>query len=384
MNNFNDILEEKNDWRLRLEKFFQKAKKAEHICLFGAGRLGIEAYRILKSNNIRVDYFCDNNAGLWGKKIIDNIYCISPENLKKNCGKVLTIITIENYSIYKQLKNMNIKEIYNIYWFKYDNKEFFEQIHIDEVKENIIKLNEILEDNESKNIVNKSIKRWIESDCFYNNLDEINRMYELIENKNEYFDPKIIHMEEDEVVIDVGAYDGDTINKFLNITNNKFEKIIAFELEKNNYDKLKINIEKHDCNIQNKIKLYNKGLYDEQGFVTITSERDNATISEMVYDKKDITVAEVVRLSDILEEEQKVTYIKMDIEGSEMEALIGSSEVIKKLRPKLAICIYHKPEHFWQIPLFIKNLVPEYKIYIRHHSKITPQTVCYAVIEHIK
>lgn len=376
-----NIFQNNKGWKLRLDKFYEQARKAKCICLFGAGRLGIAAYKILKSNNIKVDYFCDNNVNLWAKKITDKIYCVSPSYLKKIHEKVLIIITIENYSIYNQLRNMYIKNIFTIFWFKYNNKDFFDNVDVSDVKGKIIKLNTILEDNKSKNIINNSIQRWIESDCFYNNLEEMTKMYELIENKNQYFDQEIIKLKEDEVYIDVGAYNGDTIDKFLNISNNKFDKIIAFELEKTNYEQLQASVSKYSCNIQNKIKLYNKGLYNIKSFVTITSERENVTISESVKNKEDSNILEVVELDTILEKNEKVTYIKMDIEGSEMEALMGASEVIKKWKPKLAICIYHKPEHYWEIPIFIKKLVPEYKIYIRHYSKTAAETVCYAVIE---
>jgi hypothetical protein len=72
------------------------------------------------------------------------------------------------------------------------------------------------------------------------------------------------------------------------------------------------------------------------------------------------------------------TFIKMDIEGSEMDALYGAKETIIRNKPKLAICIYHKPEHLYQIPLLIHEWVPEYKLYIRHHSHYDSETVLYA------
>ena len=72
--------------------------------------------------------------------------------------------------------------------------------------------------------------------------------------------------------------------------------------------------------------------------------------------------------------------IKMDIEGSELEALKGSKKVIQRDKPRLAICIYHKPEDMTEIPLYIKELVPEYKLYIRHHSNAGTETVLYAVM----
>lgn len=76
---------------------------------------------------------------------------------------------------------------------------------------------------------------------------------------------------------------------------------------------------------------------------------------------------------------EKVTFIKMDIEGAELKALQGSRNTIIEHRPKLAICVYHKPEDIIEIPLYIHEIAPEYKFYLRHHSKEYTETVLYAV-----
>ena len=70
----------------------------------------------------------------------------------------------------------------------------------------------------------------------------------------------------------------------------------------------------------------------------------------------------------------------MDIEGSEMAALRGAKDTITKNKPKLAICLYHKPQDIWEIPIYIKKILPECKIYIRHHTDLLNETVCYAII----
>ncbi|MFI3174418.1 MAG: FkbM family methyltransferase [Bacillota bacterium] len=69
----------------------------------------------------------------------------------------------------------------------------------------------------------------------------------------------------------------------------------------------------------------------------------------------------------------------MDIEGAELVALQGGEQTIKKYKPKLAICIYHKPEDVIELFAYIKNLVPEYKFYIRHYSNTQTETVLYAI-----
>lgn len=74
----------------------------------------------------------------------------------------------------------------------------------------------------------------------------------------------------------------------------------------------------------------------------------------------------VDRLDEILKDEV-ITFIKMDIEGSELPALQGAENIIKEQKPKLAICLYHKIEDFWEIPMYIHNLLPEYHFGILHH-----------------
>lgn len=95
--------------------------------------------------------------------------------------------------------------------------------------------------------------------------------------------------------------------------------------------------------------------------------------------KESNMIGEVRKLDDVLKGE-RVTFIKMDIEGSELAALKGAANTIRSQKPKLAICIYHSPQDMLNIPIYIKSLVPEYKIYIRHYTDMMLETVCYAVL----
>jgi hypothetical protein len=74
-----------------------------------------------------------------------------------------------------------------------------------------------------------------------------------------------------------------------------------------------------------------------------------------------------------------VTFLKMDIEGAEPDALAGAAKLIARCRPVLAICVYHRQDHLWTIPLWIKRLVPEYRLYLRPHHEECWDLVCYAV-----
>jgi len=83
---------------------------------------------------------------------------------------------------------------------------------------------------------------------------------------------------------------------------------------------------------------------------------------------------------DALDLKEKVTLIKMDIEGAELEGLKGAKNTILRDKPKLAICIYHSDNDMIRIPEYIHSIVPEYKLFVKHHSILSYETVLYACI----
>jgi FkbM family methyltransferase len=183
----------------------------------------------------------------------------------------------------------------------------------------------------------------------------------------------------DEAFVDAGAYNGDTLLEFIERSDRRFDSIFAFELDKGNFHEMETTVSKLAAEIREKITLFNLGLLDEEKDVDYEAggSGKQSTFINMIGPASNS--AKTVRLSDMLKN-NKVTFIKMDIEGSELKALYGAEEIIKKQKPKLAICVYHKPEHLWEIPLYLKRIVPEYKIYLRHHTPLEYETVCYAVM----
>lgn len=185
-----------------------------------------------------------------------------------------------------------------------------------------------------------------------------------------YFNP-LIPLGSHEIYVDCGAYDGDTILQFHRAVEGKYEKIIAFECDEINCIKLRKTI---SANHVERVHVINKGVwmhedtlyFDESGTATSTiSERGCASIA--------------VDAIDHLLGNTRVTFLKMDIEGAELAALQGAECTIKREKPKLAICVYHKPVDLITIPQHLKSLVPEYKFYLRHHQYISWETVLYAV-----
>ena len=86
-----------------------------------------------------------------------------------------------------------------------------------------------------------------------------------------------------------------------------------------------------------------------------------------------------MRLDDVLEG-QRVDFIKADVEGSEILMLQGAENIIKTQKPLLALSIYHKITDYYEIALYVKKLVPEYHMKIRHHTTDFGDTVLYCYI----
>ena len=236
----------------------------------------------------------------------------------------------------------------------------------------MLKVTDILEDERSKEIMVTLIKNWFDFD-----VDVVG--YEGIFTNDQYYPADIIQLSNQESFVDVGAYNGDTIFDFMKRTGNKFDFIYAFELDKKNFNEMTSAVDKLAAPVKNKIKLYNFGLLDEEKEVYYETGGSGmqSTFINVINAASDC--GKTVRLTDVLKNE-KVTFIKMDIEGSEVKALKGAEKIIKTHRPTLAICVYHKPAHLWEVPLYIKKMVPEYRIFIRHHTPLEYETVCYAVI----
>ena len=113
-------------------------------------------------------------------------------------------------------------------------------------------------------------------------------------------------------------------------------------------------------------------VYDNNSKLYFSSNSSSTKISN----DGDIEV-DVIKLDDFFKAHEAPTFIKMDIEGAELAALKGCAETISRYKPKLAICVYHKPEDIFEIPEYILSLNPDYKMYLRHYTNLVNETVLY-------
>lgn len=274
---------------------------------------------------------------------------------------------------YKKVFN-EFREVFSIideyYWFK--RKGMFSE-------ENIV---DLFEEDKSRRIVNN----WIEFRRTYN-------VHALEEPEGEQYLPSDLDIIDSfpEVYnfMDVGAYDGDTLEYFLKKSAQFGKKIgmyVGFKPDKRNFSKLLKRIEDlHQeysktvyipimagCGDNFDVLEFHQMYYGScSGFIQL-----NPAIQEVDIQKAYIIIPDDTFIN------LKFHAVKMDTEGYELPCLRGIEKIIRMYRPVLMVSIYHKPEDLYEIPKFIKGLEPTYRLYVRVHATFFAETVLYALPNH--
>ncbi len=191
--------------------------------------------------------------------------------------------------------------------------------------------------------------------------------------KNQYFAEPFMQIGKEEVFVDGGTFNGFTSVEFSKRCEKQFEKIYLFEPSQDFYQLAIDNLEKDNIH---PYEIFPTGLWDKKETLYFGGKGWGFGVGK---GNSDIEIP-VDSLDNMLGD-TRVTFIKMDIEGAELKAIEGARNIITKYKPKLAISLYHKPEDIYEIPMIVKDLVPEYKLYIRHYSTCWSETVLYAIYE---
>lgn len=365
---------------IKEEKFFGRVEKefvkeieelvGDKVIIFGAGKRGYTIYNLIKeySDKIELIGFSDNNKQLADKKL-GTLNYISPDNIADYSDAFVLICSQWEKDILKQLKQQNVincvmpKGWWNIQFSRYgfQVKEYmdeicnvwysiekFEQLEEADLLEDIkAQMNELLFDDESKNVFNNLVKFYLTGDEKY---------FDLIPYSNEKYFSKLYGIGNEEVFVDCGAYTGDTIDDFIRYTGQG--TIYAFEPDPDLYHML---VMKYN---NDNIHIINAAVSNKKGKLLFGCDGEGGAVNP----KGDICV-DSVRLDESISE--TISLLKMDNEGAEMSALEGAEQLIYRSYPKLAICVYHKWNDIYKIPFYIHEKYPEYKIALRHHSKNT-------------
>ncbi len=193
----------------------------------------------------------------------------------------------------------------------------------------------------------------------------------------QYFNSLYIPSKYENVMVDCGAWIGDSAQNFLDFVRKEGCDgfVHAFEPDPKNYEKLLELSRKTGC-----MKCYKYAVGDtkKQAAFAVGNEQSSCVVS----DETGGEMVDMITVDEILQDEV-ISFVKMDLEGGEYEALLGMRNLIVKNAPYMAICVYHKIDDMIRIPKLIHSFANEtgkkYRYYLRHHSAASAETVFYAV-----
>lgn len=188
---------------------------------------------------------------------------------------------------------------------------------------------------------------------------------------NQYFD--VFEPRDGEIIVDAGAFDGTTETQFFNWGREKIKKVYAFEMDPANGERC---LDFYRKNNLDKVVFINKGTGSKDQTIYLD---DNSTGGRGSTRGNGTIAAEITTIDSIVEDD-KVTFIKMDVEGAELESLKGAAKTIKRNKPRLAICVYHKDFDAYELAQYIHKLVPAYRFRVRHYTSVFWETVLYAEV----
>lgn len=177
----------------------------------------------------------------------------------------------------------------------------------------------------------------------------------------DYYEPDIFPNNRDDVFVDLGAYIGDSILNYVKYYGANYKKIYAYEISEKSCIQMRNNLKDlHDVEIRQ------KGAGKAAGEFFLNTSDTDASANTLTSASSNGERVEVAALDEDLPD--GFTFLKMDIEGAEYDALRGAERTIREKRPKLAVCVYHGYDDIWRIPILIDRFNPDYKFYLRHNG----------------
>jgi FkbM family methyltransferase len=348
------------------------------LVLFGAGNLGRRTLTGLRKAGIEPLGFIDNNKELWGKDL-DGLYVLSPAEGAKLYGNHATfVVTIwrgegrermpERMAQLHQLGCRTVVPFLPLYWklagslLPHYALDLPHCVHLqgDRVRQGF----RLMADDASRREYLAQLR--------FRLLGDFACLPDPVEGAI-YFREDMFALGRAETLVDCGAFDGDTLSLFLEKTGGMFKRAIALEPDPANSEKLVERVSLLPPELRRRISLYQVATGEANGRVFMDVGRGPA--SHVGSGELEV---ECVSLDSLLGS-TSVSFIKMDIEGSELATLAGARKLIQENVPILAICAYHRQDDLWNIPLFIHGVNSRYCFHLRPHLLEGWDLVCYAV-----
>jgi len=357
--------------------------KNKTILLYGAGNIGKRLYKGLLENNINVHAFIDKNTRLDVDNFDIPLYHPESNELKpfKESAYVILSALFQTeicFEIKDYLLKLNFKNVYSLNEINFSgiNKIAYFEKNFDDTftkldilgpeKQKIIQTYSLLAEDDDRKLFIEYLRAQLTLD--------FTRLRKPYDTKLQYIGHDIQEKKNYSNFIDCGCFDGDTIRQ-LQSYGIKINNLIAFEPQNNLYKKV-IDYIKDNSELFQTAFILPCGVHSETKTVHFSVYEDTLSAGKIDQEGKDII--QCVKIDDVIYG-FKPTFIKMDIEGAELEALKGAKETISYNKPQLAICVYHTLSHLWEIPLLIHSYYNRYKFYLKSYNYMGLETVLYAI-----
>lgn len=338
------------------------------VAIYGAGFVGTWAYRYLQALGAKVIYFIDRDPAKQGSQI-NGVSIVAPES--EQAASVKTLFIAARHAVHEVATKMSAPGRLTMSvdgYFVIRNYTRLAALR-----------DELFHDEQSTNTFNALLVAMLTGTTQHCRAVMVKDMYFCLPEFSGSFD---------EIFVDAGAFVGDTVERFIWENLGTFRHIYAFEPGKRQFAAMRQRLDRlagEWAFNQDAVSLINAGLGLERGRMVCTFENDFplrhglATITNNTGTSGD-NFSDVFSLDDYLDG-RKVTLLKADVEGMEMDLLRGARETILLHRPKLAICVYHYPSDLYEVAEYIRDLVPEYRFSLRQHAPIFGDFVLYAWID---
>ena len=351
---------------------------ANTLVLFGAGGLGRRTLAVLRKHGVEPVAFMDNNPAAWGHQI-DGVPVLTPEAGARRYGNsAVFVVTIwgalgkdrmrDRISHLKKLGCERVTSFGLLYW-KYPSgslphygADLPHKVHDHAAAAR--EAFDLWEDEPSRREYVSQI-RW----RLFLDFDGLDGPVE----HNIYFPRDLCTLSPDEVFVDCGAFDGDTVQLFLHESGGAFRKIVAFEPDPENFLRLQENFRPMSGAGRRAIAVCHAATGARSERIRMTAQGNmSSSVGEGEVEVDSVALDEVLG-------DPPPTYLKMDIEGAEVDTLRGATRTIREHAPVLAISCYHRQDHLWSIPLLIHSLNSDYRFFLRPHDLEMWDLVCYAI-----
>lgn len=356
-------------------RFDRLADGATRVVIVGCGALSRWASDGARAAGIEIVAFADNDSSLWGGRP-GGIPVMSPADAVDTYGDdaFFLVAIFNSAAVRAQLRSLGCRRIvpFAAFFWKYADSFRFQtgldRPHRIRAAETAMRAGyQCLADARSRREFAAQVAwRCTLDDTYLSAPDPQSEIY---------FGSDVVRLRADEVLVDCGAFDGDSVRMFVERTLGTFDHAYACEPDPKNGLAFEASRARLPLPVRDRISLLPYAIGNSDGVVHFHA---SGTAGSHV-GGTDATSPVVCRRLDTLLDGIVPTIIKMDIEGAEPEALLGATETIRRARPILAVCAYHACEHLWTLPVMLHSILPEYRISLRRYAEECWETVFYAV-----